>query len=270
MSLTHGHPDLDLALEAAAAAGTAIMRAFGNKHDVIYKSPGQPVTAADLEADRILHEVLLSARADYGWLSEETADNPDRLERALVWIVDPIDGTRTFIRGKPEFSISIALAEHGEVKLGVVANPATGETFWAVRGSGAYLGDARLQVSDRTDADGAIMVASSNELRVGEFSPFSKGWKIQPVGSTAYKLARVAQGVADVFLSRGAKSEWDVAAGDLLVREAGGQVTDLRQHHLRYNQPDPYVHGILGSNGRLHDPVLAIVNSMPPARRLRE
>ncbi len=270
MSSTHGHPDLDLALEAARLAGISIMGVFGNKHDVTYKSPGQPVTAADLEADRILHEVLRSARPDYGWLSEETADHPSRLDCPLVWIVDPIDGTRSFIRGKPEFSISIALAEQGEVVLGVVANPATEETFWAVRGSGAFIGDARLRVSDRASADGAVIVASSDELRVGEFSPFSEGWKIQPVGSTAYKLARVAQGSADVFLSRGAKSEWDVAAGDLIVQEAGGRVSDLRGRPLRYNQPDPYVHGVLGTNGRLHDLVLAMVDAMPAARRLRD
>ncbi|MEX2282104.1 MAG: 3'(2'),5'-bisphosphate nucleotidase CysQ [Gemmatimonadota bacterium] len=270
MSSTHGNPDLDLALEAARAAGTSIMRVFGNKHEVTYKSPGQPVTAADLEADRILHEVLLSARPDYGWLSEETVDHPDRLDCDRVWIVDPIDGTRTFIKGKPEFSISIALAHHGAVVLGVVANPATGETFWAVRGSGAYLDDARLKVSERATADGATIVASSNELRVGEFSPFRDGWTIQPVGSTAYKLARVAQGAAEAFLSRGSKSEWDVAAGDLIVQEAGGRVTDLRRQPLRYNQPDPYVHGILATNGRLHEHILAMVDAMPSARRLRD
>jgi myo-inositol-1(or 4)-monophosphatase len=245
------------------------MRAFGQEHHVTYKSPGQPVTAADIEADRILHEALLLPRPDYGWLSEETADSPDRLERTHVWIVDPIDGTRSFIRGKPEFSISIALAVQHEVALGVVANPATGETFWAVRGSGAYLGDERLHVSARAYTSGAVIVASSDELRVGEFKPFGPEWKVQPVGSTAYKLARVAQGTADVFLSRGPKSEWDVAAGDLIVREAGGMVSDLRGHPLQYNGADPYVHGLLGTNGRLHEHVMRLVDSLPTLGRLR-
>ncbi len=117
--------------------------------------------------------------------------------------------------------------------------------------------------------DHAVMLASRSEIAAGEFDPFHGGWRIHPTGSTAYKLAKVAAGAGDVFLSRGPKSEWDVCAGALLVEEAGGRATDLDGAPLRFNRPDPYVHGILASNGRLHDYVLGIVRTLPPPPRLR-
>jgi len=112
--------DLALAVEAARAAGEVVMRRFGGEQPVTYKGPDQPLTPADLEADDVLRARLLGARPDYGWLSEETADAPDRLGRVRVWIVDPLDGTRSFIAGRPEFAISIALAERGRAVLGAV------------------------------------------------------------------------------------------------------------------------------------------------------
>ncbi|MGH8437326.1 MAG: 3'(2'),5'-bisphosphate nucleotidase CysQ [Pseudomonas sp.] len=259
-----------MARAAALEAGRAVMRSFGTRQSVIYKSPDQPQTHADLEADRILHEMLLGARPEYGWLSEETIDRPDRLNRECVWIVDPIDGTRSFVSGRPEFAISIGLANDGEVVLGVVANPATAELYWAVDGGGAFSADGtRLHVSQTSVAQGAMLMASRSELADREFADFGDEWRITPLGSTAYKLAHIAAGHGDVFLSRGPKSEWDVCAGDLIVREAGGRVTDLRGRALRFNQPDPYVHGILGTNGRLHDMALNIVKQMPDTGRLR-
>jgi myo-inositol-1(or 4)-monophosphatase len=261
--------ELNLARAAAREAGHAIMRAFGTQHTVIYKSPDQPQTAADLEADRILHRILLGAHPDYGWLSEETADDPARLERARVWIVDPIDGTRSYMANRPEFAISIALAEHGRAVLGVISNPATGELFWAIEGEGAFDGTGqRLRVTD-TRSLPAVLIASRSEIRAGDFRKLGLDWQLQPMGSTAYKLALTAAGRADIFLSRGPKSEWDVCAGDLIVREAGGRVTDLHGSPLRYNRRDPYVHGILASNGCLHEIGLNQVAQMPDSGKLR-
>ncbi|HEY8485713.1 MAG TPA: 3'(2'),5'-bisphosphate nucleotidase CysQ [Longimicrobiales bacterium] len=269
--------ELELVLGAVRDAGAAVMRRFGGDQEVVEKAPGQPLTAADLEADRILRELLGSARPGYGWLSEETADGPDRLERERVWIVDPIDGTRSFIAGRPEFAISVGLVERGKAVVGVVYNPATAELYWAVRGEGAYAGTLdggggrrRLRVTDRSTADQAILLASRSELRAGEFDPFHGGWRISPTGSTAYKLAKVAAGEGDVFLSRGPKGEWDVCAGALLVEEAGGRATDLTGRAPEYNRPAPYLHGILASNGRLHNHVLEVVRTLPPTPRLLE
>lgn len=268
----HGYEaDLVQALAAVAEADAAVMRAFGTDQRVTHKSPDQPVTAADLEADRILRERLLAERGEYGWLSEETSDRPDRLARARVWIVDPIDGTRSFIQARPEFAISVGLAERGRAVVGVVSNPATGEVFWAVRGAGAYRrtadgAEARLRVQD--DVAPATLLASRSEIAAGEFEPLAE-WKLLPTGSTAYKLARVAQGVGTAFLSRGPKSEWDVCAGALIVQEAGGVVTDLHGADVSYNRPDPYVHGILAAPAAAHARLLEACRRLPPTARLR-
>ena len=270
---TRSGGDLELAVSAARAAGEALMRRFGGAHEVTYKGPDQPLTAADLEADEILRARLLGARPDYGWLSEETRDAPDRLRRQRVWIVDPLDGTRSYIAGRPEFAVSIGLAEAGRAVVGVVYNPATRELFWAERGGGAWCEApprpeaARLHVTARSTGDQAVLLASRSEIAAGEFDPFHGGWVLRPTGSTAYKLARLAAGAGDVFLSRGPKSEWDVCAGALLVEEAGGRATDLAGGELRYNQPDPHVEGILATNGRLHGYLLGVVATLPPVRR---
>ncbi|MFS8638427.1 MAG: 3'(2'),5'-bisphosphate nucleotidase CysQ [Gemmatimonadota bacterium] len=271
--------DLELAFAGAFRAGVVAMASFGEEHVVTEKAPDQPVTAVDLEADRLLREMLTGPRPRYGWLSEEAPDRPDRLSAERVWIVDPIDGTASYIAGRPEFAISIGLAEGGKAVLGVIHNPATREVFWAVRGDGAYTGTLesdsaprdpiRLSVSERSTADQTVLLASRSEIAAGEFDPFHGGWRIRPTGSTAYKLALLAAGAGDVFLSRGPKSEWDVCAGSLLVEEAGGRVTDLDGRTLCFNQPDPYVHGILASNGKLHDYVLGVVATLPPPARLR-
>ena len=262
--------ELEVAREAAREAGRAVMRTFGTRQAVVYKSPDQPQTAADLEADSILQEMLLGAFPDYGWLSEETVDRPDRLGHTRVWIVDPIDGTRSYVAGRPEFAISIALAQQGRAVVGIVTNPATNELFYAVHDEGAFRDDGTpLHVSRTRTTAGAVLIASRSELKANEFTGFGSEWSISPMGSTAYKLALIAAGSADVFLSRGPKSEWDVCAGDLIVREAGGLVTDLQGHTLRYNQPDPYVHGTLASNGLLHETVLGMIPKMPRTGKLR-
>jgi myo-inositol-1(or 4)-monophosphatase len=279
--------DLALATAAARAAGETVMRWFGRPLDVRFKEPGQPLTDADLAADRLIREMLLGARPDDGWLSEETMDGPDRLGRRRVWIVDPIDGTRSFIAARPEFSISIGLAVAGRVEVGVVYNPAADELYSAVRGGGAVLerrGAAPLPLRldgcgatpALTSPDGSVttshvtVLASRTEIAAGEFAGLGEGWQVEPVGSTAYKLARVAAGRGDVYLSRGPKSEWDVCAGVLLVQEAGGLVTDLRGREPRFNGADPYVHGILAANAALHGMVLEQTAKLPAAGRLRQ
>jgi myo-inositol-1(or 4)-monophosphatase len=266
--------DVALAIDAARRAGEVVMRYFGRDLVVEHKSPGQPLTEADLAADALLRELLTGARPDYGWLSEETVDGPDRLERERVWIVDPIDGTRSFIAGHPEFTISIGLAERGRPTAGVVYNPARDELFHATRGGGAFLsadgGTARpLRVGNGAIDDQLKMLASRSEIAAGEFDPFHGGWRIEPVGSTAYKLARIAAGSADAYLSRGPKSEWDICAGVLLVAEAGGRVTDLSNREPRFNGADPYVHGLIATNGALHESLLLRIAELPHSTRLR-
>lgn len=253
--MTHFDPsaDLDLALTAAHAAGAAVLPAFRSGQEVRYKGPEQPVTDADLLADRILRERLLAERPGYGWLSEETADAPERLARQAVWVVDPIDGTSSFVDGVAEWTVSVGLVVDGEAVLGVVFNPATGETYHAIRGEGAFRDGEPIHVSRTAeDAVSPSLAASRAEIARGDFAGLDGRWRLTPLGSTTYKMMYVADGRADAFLSRGPKSEWDLCAAELIVAEAGGRVTDASGAALRFNQPLPATQGVVVTNGALH------------------
>jgi myo-inositol-1(or 4)-monophosphatase len=258
--------DLDLAIRAARAAGSEVMKHFRGGGEVRYKSPDQPVTEADLAADFMLRDMLLGARPEYGWLSEETADSPDRLGRERVWLVDPVDGTRSFVDGVAEFAVSIGLAVDGRAAAGVVFNPATDELYHASLGGGAFRNGAPIRVS-ASPAALPVALASRSEIRRGEFAELREEWEVRPYGSTTCKMVKVADGSAHLFLSRGPKSEWDVCAADLVVREAGGGVTDAGGRELRYNRPEPFVRGVLATGGVDHGAMLARVASLPPVRR---
>jgi len=255
----HYAADLELAVRAAREAGRVVMAAFRTDAEVRYKSPEQPVTDADLAADRILHEMLLGGRPDYGWLSEETKDSPARLSKARLWVVDPIDGTNSFVKGRAEFAICVGLVDQGRPVIGVVFNPASGELYHAVAGGGAYLNGAPIHVlfTDET-AEARTLFASRWEMGRGELDHFAEPWRVRPMGSTAYKMAKVADGTADVFVSSGPKNEWDVAAAAVIVTEAGGRVTGPAGEEFRYNQPDPAWRGVVASNDLLHPAVLAL------------
>ena len=255
--------DLELAIRAARAAGAVTLENFGGEHEVTHKSPDQPLTPSDLAANDAISGVLRAARPAYGWLSEETVDDAARLRCDRVWLVDPIDGTRSFIAGYPEYAVSIGLVERGEVVLGVVYVPPLDELYWAVAGEGARRSRRGADAERlRIPASGAerrpVLAASRSEIRRGEFAAFVE-WDILPTGSTAYKLARVAGGEADGFVSRGTKSEWDVCAADLLVREAGGVVSDIRGERYRYNREVPEVSGAVAGTARVHEELLRMV-----------
>lgn len=265
--------DLELALDAAYAAGQVIMPYFGADPEVRLKSPDQPVTAADLEADRLLAERLLAARPEYGWLSEETVDSPERLGRSRVWVVDPIDGTRSFIAGYGEFGVSVGLVEDDEAVVGVVYNPAADVVFWATRGGGACRaedwrggrqGGTPIRVRESAEGERPSVLASRSEIRRGELAPVEADHRIVPRGSTAFKLAGVAAGAADALLSRGPKREWDIAAGALIVEEAGGVVTDLAGVRRTYNRPDSYIRGLIAGAPGAHGRLLERARGLPP------
>jgi myo-inositol-1(or 4)-monophosphatase len=227
------------AAHIAAAAGALIQEIRAEGLKAMAKDDRSPVTRADRQSDAFLKQELLRL-VPAAWLSEETADTEDRLVCNRLWVVDPLDGTREFIKGLPDYSVAAALVENGEPILGVVHNPATGDTFAAARGLGAYRDGAPICV-----CEGDNLLASRSEFARGEFQSFEESWEVKPVGSIQYKLALVAAGEAAVTLSRGPKHEWDVCAGALIVREAGGKATDLFGGPLRYNQPFPKVKGIL-------------------------
>ncbi len=252
--------ELKAAYFAALAAGEILAYHWQDRgFTVNEKSRGNPVTTADLEADRKLKEILLGGFPEYGWLSEETADDGDRLVRQRVWIVDPLDGTKEFIKGVPEFVVAIALAESGVPVLGVTYNPISRELFWGVRGFGCHLDDAPVRVSGTTQLANATVLASRSEIARGEWKPFEGLVKAREMGSVAYKLALVAAGQADATFTLKPKNEWDVASGVALIVAAGGRVTDVDGNDLRFNQPSVKLTGLLASNGHLHEELRRLV-----------
>jgi myo-inositol-1(or 4)-monophosphatase len=249
---------------AARDAGAAIQRVRqGATVEVTSKADSSPVTAADHASNQLLHERLLSIE-DAAWLSEESVDDPARLARSRIWIVDPLDGTKEFVEGVPQYAIAIGLVSDGRPIAAVIHNPATGQLFSATAGGGAYLDGQRARV-----CGGDTMLASRSEMKRGEFASF-QDWKLDPVGSIALKLGLIAAGGAAATVSRGPKWEWDVCAGSLIVEEAGGRVTDMFGMPLRFNNPFPKVRGILAGEPAAHARVLERLSEIGASDRMDE
>jgi myo-inositol-1(or 4)-monophosphatase len=268
--------ELELAHDAALSAGEILERYFRDRGFAIdQKGRDNPVTTADFDADHELKRLLRAPFPEYGWLSEETADNPDRLSCRRVWIVDPLDGTKEFIKGIPEFVIAIALAEDGHPILGVTYNPIKREMFWCTRGSGCYMDSGtafpgcsldrlesqsrRVHVTPTPTLEHATVLASRSETSRGEWKSYEGKLRVNPIGSVAYKLALVAAGRADATFTRTPKSEWDIASGAALIVEAGGRITDIDGSEMRFNKPSVKLKGFVASNALLHDEIERLV-----------
>jgi myo-inositol-1(or 4)-monophosphatase len=229
--------DRRLLRRAVSAAGALALEHFRTGPSHWYKGPGQVVTQADLAIDRLLHDVLIGARPEDGWLSEERADDGSRQRRRRVWMVDPIDGTRAFADGEPEFAISVALVVEGEPVLGAVLNPATEEHFEAKRDGGARLNGVRLRISDRRELAGARLLSSRTEMKHRHWPQLIPEGQFTTMGSLAYKLALVAAGRFDGLISLRASYDWDLAAAALLIGEAGGRISEANGGPLVLNKP---------------------------------
>lgn len=229
--------DLNIALEASKGAGDIIMKYYKHDYEIKEKGYHNPVTTADNEADDFLKKTLLDARPDYGWLSEETVDSKERLAKKKVWIVDPIDGTKEFIEGVPQFVVSIGLVDNGKPIVGVLHNPATNETFYASHGYGSFLNEERFEVTKKDSIKAMTILNSRSETRRGLWEPFKNSFKrLEPIGSVAYKMGLTAVGKADIFATLRPKNEWDVCAGVCLISEAGGKSINLNGQELEFNK----------------------------------
>jgi len=251
--------DLALIREAAVIAGeTAItLRAAGlERHN---KADGSPVTNADLAVDAFLRSTLIAARPEYGWLSEETADDGARLSRQRVFIVDPIDGTRAYIRNRPWWGVSIAVVENGRPIAGVVAAPDRGEVFEAVIGGGALMNGEPIAASDTRDLEGSAMLADLDMLRHPAWPTPWPDMRVESRNAIAYRLCSVACGDVDAMLALSPKCEWDMAAGDLIATEAGCLVTDHRGRGLAYNRAKPVSASLVCAGPALHRLILSRV-----------
>src|ERR1700687_2424282 len=204
--------ELQVARDAALAAGKILQRYFRDGgYQIDSKGKNNPVTTADFEADSRLKQILRDAFPAYGWLWEETVDNDDRLACERVWIVDPLDGTKEFIKGIPEFVVAIALTDNGVPVMGVTYNPIKRELFWAARGAGCYLDDSPVHVTAAPGLAGSVVLASRSETARGDWKAYKDQFAAHPIGSVAYKLALVAAGKADGTFTASPKSEWDIA-----------------------------------------------------------
>ena len=224
-----------------------------------YKAGHDPVTAADRAVDAVLRKNLL--REGEGWLSEESVDDFSRLGKQRVWVVDPLDGTREFVQGIPEFCVSIAMVENNVPVAGGICNPATNELILGSRDTGVTYNGKPVQPSRRKDLRGVLVLASRSEVERGEWKQFEPAeFNIRPMGSVAYKLGLVSAGFADLTFTLVPKHEWDVAAGAALVESAGGWTLKLDNSPLRCNQKDPLISGLLAGGPFLKDPLLAMLD----------
>lgn len=233
--VTDRDQDLRLLETAARQAGDVALSYFGRDPETWYKGNKSPVSEADMAVDRYLADRLRRERPDYGWLSEETADDRSRLTCDRVFIVDPIDGTRAFLAGGEEWTVSLAVVEKGRPVAGAVFCPVREEMFLARAGGGAWLNGGQITVSNKRRVEGAILSGPQSvagNKKVAE-AGFQGGGLLR---SLAYRVAMVATGRVDVAAARGGPSDWDLAAADLLVQEAGGELTDLAGRSPIYNR----------------------------------
>lgn len=246
-------------IQAALDSARAVFARFTpGAIETEYKAGHDPVTEADRAVDSVLRQNLL--RDGEGWLSEETADNPSRLEKQRVWIVDPLDGTREFVLGLPEFCVSIGLVENGKPVAGGIYNPATNEHFLGAVDTGVLYNGKPCASSQRKSLAGALVLASRSEVKRGEWKQFENaGFKTQAMGSVAYKLALVSAGLADITFTLTPKNEWDVAAGAALVASAGGFVSTLENAPLQCNRKNPLLSGLLACGPFLRQELLSLV-----------
>ena len=248
-----------ITIERALLAARQALAGFNpGEIESVLKTGGDPLTEADLAVNEVLRSIL--PQPGEGWLSEETADDSARLECRRVWVVDPIDGTREFIQGIPEWCISIGLVEDGQAVAGGILNPVTDELIVGAVGCGVTLNGSSVAMRSTSDLRGALVLASRSEVKRGEWRPFfQEPISIRNVGSVAYKLGLVAAGLAHATWTLVPKHEWDVAAGAALVRAGGGEIMNPDGTPAVFNQPDPKLTGFVAVGSGLADQTMELI-----------
>jgi myo-inositol-1(or 4)-monophosphatase len=248
--------DLALIEDAAREVGILARKLKAEGLKVWSKEGGSPVTNADIAVDDLLRERLGAARPDYGWLSEETADDSDRMTRSRLFVVDPIDGTAAFLKDRPWWAVSIAVVEDGRPVAGVVHAPELDETFIALTGGGAFLNGAPIAASAIDAVEGCGMLGDGPMFKHPAWPTPWPEMRIETRNSIAYRMCLVADGRFDAAIALTSKSEWDLAAADLICGEAGATVTDHKGRGYSYNQPDPRAPSLVCAAPALHPLIL--------------
>jgi myo-inositol-1(or 4)-monophosphatase len=240
--------DAALLKETVREAGALALSLFRTELKNWIKGASSPVSEADIRVNDLIETRLRSATPAYGWLSEESADDEERLGKPLVWIVDPIDGTRGYLAGREDWCVSVALVENASPVLAAVFAPASDEFFFAVRGQGAACNDSAISATAGTNLDFS-RVAGPKPL-VEQLSQSSDEIVLHPrIGSLALRLCQVAQGKLDAAFAGGQSRDWDLAAANLIVQEANGSMTALSGEAISYNRRE-VTHGVLVAAGR--------------------
>ncbi|MGY3609391.1 MULTISPECIES: 3'(2'),5'-bisphosphate nucleotidase CysQ [unclassified Bradyrhizobium] len=241
--------DAALLAEAVREAGALALSLFRTELKNWIKGASSPVSEADIAVNDLLEQRLRSATPDYGWLSEESADDQARLGKRMVWIVDPIDGTRSYLAGREDWCVSVALVENAAPVLAAVFAPASKEFFFAARGQGATRNGIAVRATAGTDLDFSRMAGPKPLLQ--RLSPSTQEITLHPrIGSLALRLCRVAHGELDAAFAGGNSHDWDLAAANLIVQEADGKMTALSGDAIEYNRRE-LAHGVLVAAG--HD-----------------
>lgn len=247
--------DLRLLEDTVRAAGEIARKFYGGDYKRWNKEGGSPVTEADLAVNTFLMDRLTAARPNYGWLSEENTDDPARLSRARVFVIDPIDGTVAFLKSRPHFTICAAIVVEGRPCCGVVYNPISDELYSARVGAGAHRNGAAIHVGMRGRLEDCAMLGDRTQLTQAPFPPMH----VQNRNSVAYRVVLVADGSADASVSLTAKRDWDLAAADVILSEAGGRLTDVAGATLIYNGPVTKQSSLVAANPELHTEIVALL-----------
>lgn len=247
----------------AREAGAVAMAKFCLPFKSWNKDNFSPVSEVDIAIDLLLRERLMAIAPRFGWLSEESVDDPKRLEARQVWIVDPIDGTRAFIAGREDWTISIGLADAGRPLAAALYAPVKDTLYLAFRGAGATLNGVSL----RLDAGGIVTpaVTAGPKLWIEKLAIHLPVTAHSKVHSLALRIAQIGSGELDIAFAGGNSHDWDLAAADLIVHEAGGALTSLRGDAPIYNRPDPVHPPLIAAGRERHAQLLRIIDSSPRA-----
>lgn len=254
--------DAALLKDTVREAGALARSMFRTELKTWTKGASSPVSEADIAVNDLLEARLRSATPDYGWLSEESADDATRLSRRLVWVVDPIDGTRNYLGGHDEWCVSVALVADAAPVLAAVFAPTSGEFFFAARGQGTLLNDKPVRATPGSTLDFSRMAGP--KPMVERLNSSGGDIKLHPrIGSLALRLCRVAHGALDAAFAGGNSHDWDLAAADLIVQEADGRMSDLSGDPILYNRRE-VAHGVLVAAGRdRHASIVAHFRNRP-------
>ena len=239
-------------------AGKIALKWFKNDPENWEKEDGSLISKVDIEINNLLGRILKKSNPNFGWLSEESEDDKSRLEKEITFVVDPLDGTKAFLEGKKEFSISIALVKNGEPISGIVYSPSTKEIFESEKNKGSLKNKKRMHISKFDQLNGCKMVAFKPMFSHPSWkNPWPK-MSIENRNSVAYRMALVASGEFDAMMALNSKNDWDIAAGDLLITEAGGYVSQHNAKKLKYNNVSTKKPSVIGSNKKIYDEILAL------------